>query len=53
MTPTRIIPTTAPTATFVDVDIDEIVVVALLYQRIFTISNIKRKKVNRTQPIQP
>jgi len=53
MAPNRIIPATAPTATFVDVAIDEVVVVALLYQRILTISNIKRKKINRTQPIQP
>jgi hypothetical protein len=38
------IPVTTPMATFVDVAIDEVVVVALLYERISTVAYIKRKK---------
>jgi hypothetical protein len=49
MAPSSIIPATAPMATFVDVAIDEVVVVALLYERISTVAYIKRKKIIRSR----
>jgi hypothetical protein len=49
MAPSSIAPATTPMATFVDVAIDEVVVVALLYERISTVAYIKRKKIIRSR----
>jgi len=49
MAPNSIVPATTPMATFVDVAIDEVVVVALLYERISTVAYIKRKKIIRSR----
>jgi hypothetical protein len=51
MDPNTIMLATVPMTTFADVHIDEdeVVVIALLYERISTVSYIKRKKIIRSR----